>query len=149
MRWVAALLLMALPAHANTLIFQFWPTTHSDDAVFCSIDLDHGRFTAVEMKGMKMGNPVPLRWYARADEVTAMTAVMTDFVTGTIPTVATQSAVLPPPPFVSVTYWVPYDDGVRSGALMLSGQAMPARLRDLIRLLMPGGLCAQAVEQAG
>jgi hypothetical protein len=145
MRWLGALLLAALPAHANTLIFQIWPTTHADDAVFCSIELDHGRVTAVEMKGMRMGNPVPLRWYAREAEVAAMTSVMTDFVTGTLPTEPTQSAVLPPPPFVSATYWVPYDAGVQSGAMMLPGHDMPPALRDLIVRLMPGGLCAQAL----
>jgi hypothetical protein len=146
MRWVAALLLMTVPVDATTLIFQIWPTTRSDDAVFCSIELDNGRFTAVEMKGMRMGNPVPLRWYAREQDIAAMTAVMTDFVSGTLPTVDTQSAVLPPPPFVSATYWVPYDGGVRSGAMMLPGHDMPAPLRDLIRLLMPGGLCATALD---
>jgi hypothetical protein len=146
MRCLVALWLMALPAQANTLIFQVWPTARSDDAVFCSVELDNGRFTAVEMKGMRMGNPVPLRWYAREAEVAAMTAVMTDFVTGALPTEPTQSAVLPPPPFVSATYWVQYDGGVRSGAMILAGQDFPAPLTDLITRLLPGGLCARALR---
>jgi hypothetical protein len=145
MRLAVIALLLAAPAHANTLIFQIWPTAQAEDAVFCSVELDHGRFTAVEMKGMRMGNPVPLRWYAREAEVAAMTAVMTDFITGSLPTVPTQSAVQPQPPFVSATYWVPYDGGVQSGAMMLPGHDMPVPLANLILRLMPGGLCARAL----
>lgn len=139
--------LLATPAAASTLIFQIWPTTFAENAVFCSITLENGQFTAVEMKGMRMGTPLPLRWHARPQDEAAMIAVLGDFITGTLPAIETMSSVLPPPPFVSATYWVPYDGGLRSGTLMLPGHNMPPPLSDLIHQLIPDGLCAAALAR--
>jgi hypothetical protein len=141
----AALMLASQPAHAATLIFQFWPTTDAGDAIFCSLDLSGGEFTAVEIKGMRMETPVPVRWAASDADEAAMTRVLGDLLTGAIPSQNTQSSVLPEPPFTSAIFWVPYDGGVRSGSVMLKGEPLPPALAGLIMQVLPGGLCAGAL----
>ncbi len=147
MRWLAIILMLAspLPAQAATLIFQFWPTADPADAVFCSLDLSGGEFTAVEIKGMRMETPVPVRWHASAADEAAMTRVLGDLLTGAIPSQDTLTAVLPHPPFTSAIFWVPFDGGMRSGSVMRKDAALPTALTDLIMQVLPGGLCAVAL----
>ena len=74
---------------ANRLTFEVWPDSSPDHAIFCSVALNDGWITLVQVTGAGMPNPRPMRWRASQAEVDAVSDSLQAFGRGELRSVAT------------------------------------------------------------
>ncbi len=134
---------------ANRLTFEVWPDSSPDHAIFCSVALNDGWITLVQVTGAGMPNPRPMRWRASQAEVDAVSDSLQAFVGGELRSVDTYVSRLPPAPFLTVTWLTRLDDRLATGLYIQPGLALPAPLSAMLSslgLTRPCGLTARAVE---
>lgn len=148
MRGLCALfaVLLCTRAAANTLTFEIWPSSDPDLTTSCTVSLSHGRFTALEVRGLGLPPAATLRWYADRAETSALVQALQSLVSGDLasaqPIITSR---LPAPPFITATWMATLDTGLASGLYIQPGLTLPPVLATAITTLMPGGLCARAL----
>lgn len=153
LRWPKglALCLTALaaahPAHANRLTFEVWPDASPDHTVACTVALQDGWISLVQIEGAGMPNPQPMRWRASPAETEALFDSLQALVVGSLGSVDTYHSRQPPAPFFSVTWMARVDASLTSGLYIQPGLSLPRPLsQTLARLGLddPCGLTAKA-----
>ncbi len=94
-----AALAAALPARANRLTFEVWPDASPDHTVACSVGLSDGWISLVQVTGVGLPRPDPMRWRATHDEVEAVADGLQALVGGELRSV---DPYLSPPPSPSL-----------------------------------------------
>lgn len=139
----------APPALANRMTFEVWPDASPDHVTSCTFALSDGWISLVQVKGLGMPGPRPMRWRASRAEVDALSASLQAFVGGELGSVDPYAARQPPAPFLSVTWMTRLDDRLATGLYLQQGLALPGSLQRALRSLgldQPCGLTATAGE---
>jgi len=144
-----AALAAALPARANRLTFEVWPDASPDHTVACSVGLSDGWISLVQVTGVGLPRPDPMRWRATHDEVEAVADGLQALVGGELRSVDPYHSRQPPAPFLSVTWMTRLDDRLKTGLYIQPGLALPAPLSQTLAslgLARACGLNARAAE---
>lgn len=139
----------AHPAHANRMTFEVWPDASPDHAVSCSVALNDGWISLVQVKGAGMPAPQPMRWRASRAEVEALSDSLQAFVGGQLGSVDPYGSRQPAAPFLTVTWMTRLDDRLATGLYIQPGLALPVPLSQALARLgvgQPCGLTAKADE---
>jgi hypothetical protein len=145
----SAAILTALPVCANRLTFEVWPDASPDHMVSCSFAVADGWISLVQVEGVGMPGPKPMRWRASDAEEDAMASGLQALVGGQLGSVDPYQSRQPPAPFVSVTWMTRLDDQLASGLYVQTGLALPAPLLQTVASLgidRACGLNAKVVE---
>lgn len=143
------LALAASPAAANRLTFEVWPDANPQHAAFCSISLGGGRITLIAVQGLGLPDQTPLRWRASDREETALTAALQAFLSGTLDSVETYHARLPPPPFVTVGWMASFNGTMTTGLYIQKGLPLPQPLADFVGALGLEQACKLSATSGG
>ncbi|MFM7332882.1 MAG: hypothetical protein ACKO1H_00490 [Tabrizicola sp.] len=144
--WGIAAFLTALPACANRLTFEVWPDASPDHVVSCTFAVADGWISLVQVTGLGMPAPQPMRWRATRTEVDAVSTGLQALVAGEIGSVDPYRSRQPPAPFLSVTWMTRLDDQLVSGFYIQPGLDLPAPLSRTLASLgldRPCGLSAK------
>ncbi|MFM7445819.1 MAG: hypothetical protein ACKO2N_18255 [Tabrizicola sp.] len=144
--WGIATAVAALPACANRLTFEVWPDASPDHVVSCTFAVADGWISLVQVTGLGMPAPQPMRWRATRTEVDAVSTGLQALVAGDIGSVDPYRSRQPPAPFLSVTWMTRLDDQLASGLYIQPGLNLPAPLSRTLASLgldRPCGLSAK------
>lgn len=147
--WGIATALAALPACANRLTFEVWPDASPDHVVSCTFAVSDGWISLVQVTGVGMPAPKPMRWRATRAEVEAVSYGLQALVAGDLGSVDAYNSRQPPAPFLSVTWMTRLDDRLASGLYIQRGLSLPEPLSQTLASLglgQPCGLSAKAGE---
>jgi|GEM_PF-5402002 len=139
----------APPAHANRMTLEVWPDASPDHVRSCTFALANGWISLVQVRGVGMPGPQPMRWRASRAEIDALTASLQAFVGGEIGSVDAYAARQPPAPFLSVTWMTRLDDRLTTGLYLQRGLSLPGTLQQALASLgvdQACGLTATAGE---
>lgn len=152
---IKALVLSILPALApasalsNRLTLEVWPDARPDHATFCTVGLSGGWITVVQVRGVGLAAPYPVRWRATSPEEQAMMTALHAFLAEDLVSVDPYVSRLPPAPFVTVTWMTTLDDNMATGLYIQNGLALPPPLANVAKALgltKACGLNATAAE---
>jgi hypothetical protein len=141
--------LVADPGLSNRLTLEVWPDAVPEHATFCTVALSNGWINVVQVRGVGLPAPYPVRWRATSAEEHAMLTALHAFLAGELVSVDPYVSRLPPAPFVTVTWMTTLDDNMATGLYIQNGLPLPAPLADVARTLglaKACGLSAKAVE---
>jgi hypothetical protein len=144
-----AALVAASLAYANRLTFEVWPDASPDHTIACSVALEDGWISLVQIEGAGMPSPEPMRWRASPAETDALVDSLQALVIGDPGSVDPYSARQPPAPFLSVTWMTRVDASLTTGLYIQPGLRLPNPLFQTLASLgldRPCGLSATAVE---
>lgn len=139
----------AFPVGAHRLTIEVWRNASPDTVVSCSIALDEGWISLVQVTGVGMPGPYPMRWRASQAETDAVFDSLQALLTGTLGSVDPYAARQPPAPFFSVTWMTRVDAALTTGLYIQPGLSLPRPLsQTLVSLGLDGpcGLSATAAE---
>lgn len=134
---------------SNRLTFEVWPDDSPDHAVACTVSLEDGWISLVQIKGLGMPNPRPIRWRASLTDTDAVFDSLQALVGGSVVSVDPYHSRQPPAPFLSVTWMTRVDASLISGLYIQPGLTLPSPLSQTLVLLgldNPCGLTAKAAE---
>ena len=109
--------------------------------------MSDGWISLVQVKGVGMPAPEPMRWRASHAEEEAVSSGLQALVVGDLGSVDIYRSRQPPAPFLSVTWMTRLDDRFASGLYIQSGLSLPAPLSQTLNALgldRPCGLSAKA-----
>jgi hypothetical protein len=139
----------ALPVHANRLTFEVWPDASPDHIIACTVALEDGWISLVQIEGAGMPNPQPMRWRASRAETEAVFDSLQALIVGEPGSVDPYRSRQPPAPFLSVTWMTRVDAALTSGLYIQPGLTLPGPLSQTLSRLgldRPCGLSATAAE---
>ena len=142
-------MLAAAPATANRLTFEVWPDASPDHTVACSLALEDGWISLVQIEGAGMPNPQPMRWRASRAETDAVFDSLQALIVGDPGSVDPYHSRQPSAPFLSVTWIAKVDATLTSGLYIQPGLTLPSPLSKTLASLgldHPCGLSATADE---
>jgi hypothetical protein len=137
------------PAHANRLTFEVWPDGSPDHVISCSLALNDGWISLVQVTGPGMPGPSPMRWRASRDELEAVSDGLQALVGGALGSVDPYRSRQPPAPFLTVTWMTRLDNRLATGLYVQPGLALPGPLSRTLALTgldHPCGLSATTGE---
>lgn len=136
----------AVPAQANSITFEIWPTADPDDTVSCTLRLARGEVMVLEVKGLGMPPARPVRWFASDAESNSLVAALQALIGGRLASVEPIiTSRLPAPPFITATWMATLDQGLASGLYIQPGLILPPELADVLATLTPTGICTAAI----
>jgi hypothetical protein len=139
----------APPAHANRLTIEVWPDASPDHIIACSLALEDGWISLVQIEGAGMPGPQPMRWRASRAETEAVFDSLQALIVGEPGSVDPYHSRQPPAPFLSVTWMTKVDAALISGLYIQPGLTLPGPLSRTVAslgLAQPCGLSATAAE---
>jgi hypothetical protein len=142
-------MLAAHPSHANRLTFEVWPDASPDHVMSCTVALDDGWISLVQVRGAGMPGPDPMRWRASRDEVEAVSKGLEAFVAGQLGSVDAYRSRQPPAPFLSVTWMTRLNDRLTTGLYIQPGLALPGALSQALSRLGLDRPCGLSARNAG
>lgn len=138
---ICAALCLPQTAVAYALTFNLAPDTNPDNAVFCTLSLSQGEFSAVQAKGLGLQHPRALRWWATDAETTAFLTGMQALIDGRAPSENPLLSPRPSPPFLTVTWIGSVDGQIVSGRYTAHDLFLPAELASVLDTVTPGSYC--------
>lgn len=141
--------LVPAPALANRLTLEVWPDARPDHATFCTVGLSGGWITVVQVRGVGLPAPYPVRWRATSLEEQAILTALHAFLAEDLLSVEPYVSRLPPPPFVTVTWMTTLDENMATGLYIQNGLLLPPALANVTKALglsKACGLSAKAAE---
>jgi hypothetical protein len=144
-----AALFAATPVCANRLTFEVWPDASPDHTVACTVALEDGWISLVQITGAGMPGPQPMRWRASRAETDAVFDSLQALLVGSLASVDPYQSRQPPAPFLSVTWMTRVDASLTSGLYIQPGLSLPAPLSQTLASLdldRPCGISATAAE---
>ena len=141
--------LAALPAHANRMTLEVWPDASPDHMVSCTFALDDGWISLVQVQGVGMPGPQPMRWRASRAEVDALSHGLQAFLGGELGSVDPTVARQPAPPFLSVTWMTRLDNRLTTGLYLQHGLTLPVTLRQVLASLGVARSCGLTAKADG
>ena len=144
-----AAMLAALPVAAHRLTIEVWRNASPDAVVSCSIALENGWISLVQVTGAGLPGPQPMRWRASRAETDAVFDSLQALVAGALGSVDPYASRQPPTPFFSVTWMTRVDDALTTGLFIQPGLSPPRTLSQTLASLgldQPCGLSATAAE---
>lgn len=144
-----AVALTALPAHANRLTFEVWPDASPDHVMSCTVAVSDGWISLVQVTGVGMPAPQPMRWRASEIEVEAVSSSLAALVAGDIGSVDPYQSRQPPAPFLSVTWMTRLNDRLASGLYIQPGLDLPAPLSRTLASLGVDRTCGISAKGGG
>lgn len=144
---VAAFMVSPCVSWADSVTFDIWTSRNPDTSVSCAVRLNRGQMSAVEVAGLGMPPPKPMRWYAGVEERQALDAALLAFLNGDLPVVEPYSSRLPDAPYITLNWSAQTADGFRSGLYAHPGLDLPPVLMALLDQVLPGGLCARLLDR--
>jgi hypothetical protein len=144
-----AALVAAPPVAANRLTFEVWPDPSPDHAISCSVALDDGWISLVQVTGAGMPGPHPMRWRASQAEVDAVIDSLQALVDGSLGSVDPYASRQPAAPFLSVTWMTKVDASLASGLYIQSGLSLPGTLSKTLASLGVDRPCGISARSGG
>jgi hypothetical protein len=144
-----AVLAAATPTFANRLTFEVWPDASPDHIIACTVALEDGWISLVQIEGAGMPGPQPMRWRASRAETDAVFDSLQALILGKPGSVDPYYSRQPPAPFLSVTWMTKVDAALTSGLYIQPGLTLPGPLSQTLSRLgldRPCGLSATAAE---
>ena len=141
--------LTALPACANRLTFEVRPDLQPDHIIACSVALQDGWISLVQVRGVGMPARHPIRWRMSQREEAAILTALQGFIAGDAASIDPYASRTPAPPFVSVTWMTSLDGDLASGLYFQPGLHLPGFLKASLTTLgleNTCGLSARAAE---
>jgi hypothetical protein len=123
-----AALAAASPASANRLTFEVWPDASPDHTIACTVALEDGWISLVQIEGAGMPRPEPMRWRATPAETDAVFDSLQALIIGKPGSVDPYSSRRPPAPFLSVTWMTKVDASLTTGLYIQPGLRLPSPL---------------------
>jgi hypothetical protein len=139
----------ATPLHANRLTFEVWPDASPDHTIACSVAYQDGWISLVQITGLGLPRPEPMRWRASRAETDAVFDSLQALVVGDPGSVNPYLSRQPPAPFLTVTWMTRVDADLTTGLYIQPGLILPGPLSETLASLgldRPCGLSARAAE---